>query len=151
MSELVLLSVLCAVAATLTAMARPAVGSNRSGWHWAVAVLFVFPIAAIVTAAGNADQLAAMLKPDGPFCLAVGSLASLASILLLTLWLKRGAPTSTHRAAWLIGITGGAVGALAMGLACRSDAITHIGIWHAGIVLLAAVGSRLALPRILRW
>ena len=151
MSELVLLSVFCAVAAALTAMARPAVGAVRNGWQWAVAALLVLPVAAFVTAAGSVTERALMMPPEGPACLIIGTLASLGSIALLTLWLRRGAPTSPTRAAWMIGITGGAVGALAIGLICPIDAITHIGTWHAAIVLVAAVGSRLALPRLLRW
>jgi len=151
MSELVILSAGCAIAAALTAMARPAVGSPRSGWQWAAAALAVLPIAAVVTAAGSAAERALMLPPDGPSCLLNGSLASVASIVLLTLWLRRGAPTSPERAAWMIGISGGAVGALAIGFICPIDAITHIGTWHAGIIVLAAVASRVALPRFLRW
>jgi hypothetical protein len=151
MSELVILSAGCAIAAALTAMARPSVGAFRGGWHWVAAVLAVLPIAALVTAAGNATERAIMYPPDGPFCLVTGSLASLASIVLLTLWLRRGAPTSPERAAWMIGIVGGAIGALATGLVCPIDAITHIGTWHAGIIVVAALASRAILPRFLRW
>ena len=151
MSELVILSAGCAIAAALTAMARPAVGALRSGWQWAAAALAVLPVAAFMTAAGNAAERALMLPPDGVFCLVTGTLASLASILLLTLWMRRGAPTSPERAAWMIGISGGAIGALAIGFVCPVDAITHIGTWHAGIVVVAAVGSRIVLPRFLRW
>lgn len=151
MSELLLLSVCCAVAAALTSMARPAVGASRGGWFWAVAALVVLPASALVTAAGDAAQRAFMLPSDGWFCLASGTVASIASIALLALWLKRGAPTSPTRAAWLIGISGGVIGALAIGLACPVDAITHIGIWHAGVIPVAAIASRLVLPRFLRW
>jgi len=151
MSELVILSAGCAIAAALTAMARPAVGAFRSGWQWAAAALAVLPIAALVTAAGNATERALMLPPDGPFCLVTGTLASFASIALLTLWLRRGAPTSPERAAWMIGISGGAIGALAIGFVCPVDAITHIGTWHAAIIVVAAVASRIVLPRFLRW
>jgi len=151
MSELVLLSAFCAVGAALTAMARPAVGAARNGWQWAVAALLVLPVAAFVTAVRSVSERALMMPPEGPACLIIGSLASLASIVFLTLWLRRGAPTSPTRAAWMIGVTGGAVGAIAIGLICPIDAITHIGTWHAAIVLVAALGSRLVLPRLLRW
>ena len=151
MSELVILSAGCAIAAAVTAMARPAVGAFRSGWQWAAAALAVLPIAALVTAAGNAAERAFMLPQEGAFCLVTGTLASVASITLLTLWLRRGAPTSPERAAWMIGISGGAIGALAIGFVCPVDAITHIGTWHAGIIVVAAVASRLLLPRFLRW
>jgi hypothetical protein len=148
---LVMLSLCVTFAAGVTAMARPAVGATRSGWQWALAPIAILPIAAAVTAASDAAEFARMLPPEGPQCLIVGTLASLASIALLTFWLRRGAPTSAARAAWLIGIAGGAVGALAMAFVCPIDAITHIGTWHVGIVLMAAIGSRLALPYFLRW
>jgi hypothetical protein len=150
-SELVLLSALCAVAAAVTAMARPAVGALRGGWQWAVAALAVLPIAALMTAIGNASERAIMFPPEGPFCFFAGTLGSLASIVVLTIWLRRGAPTSPTRAAWMVGITGGAVGAIAIGLICPIDAVTHIGTWHVGAILFAALGSRLILPRFLRW
>jgi hypothetical protein len=148
------LIMLCAgavVAAAVTAMARPAVGSVRGGWQGALAALAVLPAAALVTAAGSSAQRAAMMAGEGYFCLLTGTLASIASIIALTLWLRRGAPTSATRASWLIGIAGGAIGALAMALVCPIDSIMHIGTWHAGIVAVAATGSRLVLPRFLRW
>jgi hypothetical protein len=40
---------------------------------------------------------------------------------------------------------------MAIGLACPIDAVTHIGTWHVGSILVAAIGSRVALPRFLRW
>jgi hypothetical protein len=148
-SALVILSAGGTVGTALTAMARPAVGAARSGWQWALAALAVLPIAAIVTAVGNAPDRALMMPPEGPPCLVIGTIASIGSIVALT-WC-RGAPTSAARASWLVGITGGAVGAVAMGLVCPIDAITHIGTWHVGIIVVAAVGSRFALPRFLRW
>lgn len=151
MSELLLLSTLCAFAVSVIAMARPAVGSSRSGWQWALGALAVLPIAALVTATGSAAGRAAMLPPEGPFCLLVGTGASIASIALLTVWLRRGAPTSPTRAAWLIGIAGGVVGAMAIGLVCPIDAVGHIGTWHVGAVLVAAAACRLILPAFLRW
>src|SRR5690349_4585770 len=39
MSELLIVSAACAIAAALTAMARPSVGAHRSGWQWAAAAL----------------------------------------------------------------------------------------------------------------
>jgi hypothetical protein len=150
-SLLVILSLCITFTVAVTAMARPAVGAARGGWQWALAPLAILPIAAAVTAASDAGELAKMLPPEGPACLIVGTLASLASIALLTYWLRRGAPTSASRAAWLIGIAGGAVGALAMGFVCPIDAITHIGTWHVGIIVTAGLGSRLALPYFLRW
>jgi hypothetical protein len=148
------LVVLCAgavVAIAITAMARPAVGAQRAGWQGAVAALLVLPGAAFVTAVGSAAQRAAMIAGDGYVCLATGTIASIASIVVLALWLRRGAPTSATRASWLVGVAGGAIGALAIALVCPNDSIMHIGTWHAGIIGVAAVASRLTLPRFLRW
>jgi hypothetical protein len=148
------LVVLCAgavAAIAVTAMARPAVGSVRGGWQGAVAALVVLPAAALVTAAGSAAQRAALMAGEGYTCLVTGMLASIASIVLLTWWLRQGAPTSAPRASWLVGIAGGATGAVAMALVCPIDAIVHIGAWHAGIIAVTAVASRLVLPRFLRW
>lgn len=148
------LVVLCAgavVAAAVTATARPAVGSVRAGWQGAVLALLVLPVAALVTAAGSSAQRIAMMPPDGPFCLVVGTLASIASIVILTLWLRRGAPTSPTRTSWMVGIVGGTIGALAIAFVCPIDSIAHIGSWHAGIILVAALASRAVLPRLLRW
>lgn len=148
---LVVLSAGIAIAAALTAMARPAVGAVRTAWPWAIAGLAVLPVAAVVSAMGSDEQRAAMMPQASSFCLIAGTLASIASIILLTVWLRRGAPTSPERASWLIGIAAGTVGALAMAFVCPSDAIAHIGIWHVGIIAVAAVASRLVLPRFLRW
>lgn len=148
------LVVLCAgavVAIAITAMARPAVGAQRAGWQGAVAALMVLPGAAFVTAVGSAAQRAAMFAGDGYVCLATGTIASIGSIVILALWLRRGAPTSATRASWLVGVAGGAIGALAIALVCPNDSIMHIGTWHAGIIGVAAVASRLTLPRFLRW
>jgi len=151
MSELVILSAGCAIAAALTGVGVVVLGKRASARQWAAAALAVLPIAALVTAAGNATERALMLPPDGIFCLVTGTLGSLASIALLSLWLRRGAPTSPERAAWMIGIGSGAVGAFAIGFVCPVDAITHIGTWHAGIIVVAAIASRIVLPRFLRW
>lgn len=151
MSELLILFAGSALAGALTAMARPAVGAIRNDWHWAAAALSVLPIAAVIAAAGDRSERAVMLARDGLFCLAIGTTASAASVVLLTLWMRRGAPSSPERAAWFIGIVAGSIGALAIGLVCPVDAIAHIGTWHVGIVMLAATASRLVLPPLLRW
>lgn len=151
LAALLMLATGTAAAATVTAMARPAVGAMRNGWQWAVAALVVLPVAALMTAVGDSAQRVEMLPSDGLFCLIMGTVASLATITLLTLWLRRGATTSVERGSWLVGITGGAIGTFAIALICPEDAITHIGIWHVGIVALVAIGSRLILPRFLRW
>lgn len=148
---LVVLAAGSAAAATVTAMARPAVGSPRNGWQWTVAAFAVLPLAALLTMAGDPGQRAALRPADGLFCLAAGTGAAVLTIVSLAWWMRRGAPTSPTRTSWLIGITGGAAGMLAIGIICPADAIAHIGTWHSGVLLLSAVGARLTLPRLLSW
>jgi hypothetical protein len=94
---------------------------------------------------------ARMVPSEGWFCLVSGSLASIASIVILTLVAAARRADFGVRASWLIGIVGGAIGALATGFICPSDSIAHIGTWHVGIIAIAALASRLILPRFLRW
>jgi hypothetical protein len=82
-SALIVLAVGTAVSAALTAMARPAVGAQRNGWQWTVVALAVLPAAALLTAISSQSARAEMW-PEGPPCLIVGSLASIASIVALT-------------------------------------------------------------------
>lgn len=151
MSLLVILCAGTALAAALTAMARPAVGATRNDWQWTLAALSVLPITAFVTAAGDKAERSLMLGADGLHCLLNGTIASVATIVVLTLWMRRGAPTSPERVGWLIGIIGGSIGASAIGVVCPVDSIAHIGTWHVAIVVLSGVASRVAVPRLLRW
>ncbi len=151
MAILVVLAAGSAAAVTVTAMARPAVGSLRNGWQWSVAAFAVLPLAALLTMVGDAGQRGALRPAEGLFCLTAGTGVAVLTIVSLAWWMRRGAPTSPTRTSWLIGITGGAAGMLAIGMVCPADAIAHIGTWHSGILLLSALGSRLTLPWFLRW
>ena len=64
---LVVLAAGSAAAVTVTAMARPAVGSLRNGWQWTVAAFAVLPLAALLTMAGDPGQRAALRPADGLF------------------------------------------------------------------------------------
>jgi hypothetical protein len=149
-----LLTLVVAVAAivNVTAMARPAVGAARGGWPWSIAALAVLPLAALVTGLANLSEMITVeLALDGSACFFIGSATAAASIAVLALLLKRGAPSSAARASWLIGVAGGCVGATAVALTCPSDSIVHIGIWHAAIVPISAIASRVAVAPLLRW
>ena len=76
MSLLVILCAGTALAAALTAMARPAVGATRNDWQWTLAALSVLPITAFVTAAGDKAERSLMLGADGLHCLLNGTIAS---------------------------------------------------------------------------
>lgn len=141
-----------AATATVTAMARPAVGAIRGGWPWAIAALATLPLGALVTAPNGLPELRAIIfAAAGSSCFFIGTAAALGSIAALALWLKHGAPTSAARASWLIGVAGGCVGASAVALTCPSDSIIHIGVWHAAIIPVSAVASRLMITPLLRW
>lgn len=149
-----LLTLVVAIAAivNVTAMARPAVGAARGGWPWSIAALAVLPLAALVTGLANLSESSTLaLAIDGSACFFIGTATAAASIAVLALLLKRGAPSSAARASWLIGVAGGCVGATAVAFTCPSDSIIHIGIWHAAIIPISAIVSRLAVAPLLRW
>lgn len=149
-----LLTLVVAIAAivNVTAMARPAVGAARGGWQWSIAALAVLPLAALVTALTNLVQTRTFsLALDGSACFFIGTATAAGSIAVLALLLKRGAPSSAARASWLIGVAAGCVGATAVALTCPSDSILHIGIWHAAIIPISAIISRLTVAPLLRW
>jgi len=132
-------------------MARPQVGAASSGAGWALAALLLLPVLAIAGIATRPELASGMESESGIRCLAIGVMASAASLAFLTLWLRRGAPVAPLRAAWLAGLASGAIGALTVTLECAQDELAHLGIWHVAAVLMTAVTARLLLPRLLRW
>lgn len=136
---------------SLTRMARPAVGASSGGWRWALAAVLLLPAAAAVQALVLVVQRGGLALDNGLDCLAIGVAASLGAMALLTRWLRRGAPVAIETAAWLVGLTAGAIGAVAVALICPHDTITHIGLWHAAIPLVMGIAGRTVLPRTLRW
>lgn len=147
-----LMLVLAAAAgASAVRMARPQVGAASSGAPWALAGLLVLPAVALAGIAAQPDRAAGLALEAGLRCLLVGLVAGAGTLAFLTLWLRRGAPVSPGRAAWLAGLAAGGIGALAVTLECPEDAFAHIGIWHVAVPLVAAMLARLVLPRVLRW
>lgn len=147
------LMALVAVAAGIDAvrMARPQVGAQSSGPAWSLAALLVIPAVALVGAAADPARLHGLALEDGLRCLAVGLVAGAATIAFLYFWQRRGAPVQPERAAWLAGLAGGAVGALAVTLECPLDSLAHVWVWHVAAVPLSGLAARLVLPRFLRW
>jgi hypothetical protein len=139
----------CGLAATR--MAKPAVGNANSGWRWAVAAMALLPLVALVQGLLFPSLRLGLSLADGIGCLARGVLAGTAVAAVLTVWLRRGAPVRIHQACWLVGLSAGAVGAVAVALTCPDGDLSHIGLWHSAIVLAGGGISRLALPRLLRW
>lgn len=136
----------------VTRMGVPAVGNHYEGWIWPALSLALLPVAALF-AAWKTPQLAHAhaVHALGADCLLWGILAGLIPALAMTIWLRRGAPTSPERAGFMIGLVGGASGAFAITLECDFPGIVHPAIWHLAIVGVGAALGRIALPPLLRW
>lgn len=143
---------LSAVAAgwAATRLARPAVGSvNQTGALWLFAAILVLPAAsAIERALGHGADMDVAF---GLECLSLGLAASLVTAGALTAFLKRGAPVLPDKAGLLVGLSAGSVGALAITLECAGTQLSHLAVWHVGIVALWAALGRWGIGRMLRW
>lgn len=141
-----------ASASAAVAMARPSVGAQSTGWRWALAMAALFPLTALVTAIAHAPVNAEMFVSGyGMFCTEVSMLAAFAIGTGLTLWLRRGAPTSPERAAWLVGIASGSLGGFVFALHCPFNGILYIGVWNTLAVAASALIARAIVPSVLRW
>jgi hypothetical protein len=133
-------------------LARPFVGSRRTGWGWAAMMAAVLPLSALVLVA--ADWLGGSterLRADGLHCLQYGLTCGLVTAAVLTAWLRRGAPSLLGRAGLLAGTAAGSAGVFAVSLFCPENSLVHIGLWHGGTVILSALAGRLLLPRLIAW
>jgi hypothetical protein len=141
-----------AASLTVIAMARPQVGSDRSGWAWAAAMVALLPATTLILALFHPASAWNQSDPlAGVLCMAMGVIAGLASGGVLVAWLRRGAPTSPERAGLITGIAAGSLGMFAFALYCPDDDIYHIGLWHSASVVAAAVLGRWIVPRLIRW
>lgn len=147
----VLLMLGIATAITVVNMARPGVGKLSRGWIWALITAALFPLTAAIMSAIAMPPVEALRPMEGLKCLTVSGIAALAIGSGLTLWLRRGAPTSPERAGWLTGLAAGALGAAAYNLHCPFNDIYYIGLWFTIPVLLSAIVGRLLVPRLIRW
>lgn len=140
---------LLAVAAgwSATRMARPAVGGSQGGALWVFAAVLLLPaISLIELASGEHMDVAFGLR-----CLFWGIGASVITAVAMTMWLRRGAPVMPEKTGLLAGLTAGSVGALALTLECNGSALSHLAIFHVGIVAVWAVVGRTLIARALRW
>lgn len=141
-----------AAAITVIGMARPRVGSDRTGWLWAAAMTALLPLSTGLMAVAHAHSAWALSDPaTGVLCLGLGLLCGLGTAGVLVLWLRRGAPSSPAEAGLLTGVAAGGLGMFAVALHCPDDAIYHIGLWHSAPVLAGAALGRLLVPRLVRW
>jgi hypothetical protein len=133
-------------------IARPQVGNSRDGWAWTALMASVLPLGALVLlliseVTGSADTL----DTDGRACMGYGLLIGTLTAVTLTLWLRRGAPTSPERAGLLAGVASGAAGILAVSFFCPHNELIHIGIWHGLTVVLYGLLGRFVISRLIRW
>ncbi|MEQ1688849.1 MAG: DUF1109 domain-containing protein [Sphingopyxis sp.] len=141
-----------AASVTVISMSRPQVGNDHGGWKWAAAMVALLPTTAIGLAVLNGPHALNHAMPDaGMRCLTQGGLLSLMTAAALTLWLRRGAPTSPNAAGLLVGIAAGSIGIFAYSLHCGIGNIYHIGLWHSLSVVAAAAVGRTLVPWLLRW
>ncbi len=138
--------------AALTSAARPGVGHTSHGWKWALAAAALFPMTSLIVSVLNREVPAEEIhSATGPWCLSISSGSALLIGGTLTLWLKRGAPTSIYRASWLVGLAAGSLGAFAYNLHCPSGSVHYVGIWYSAAVALCAGLGRLIVPQFIRW
>lgn len=134
------------------AMCQPAVGNSFKGWVWALIAALLFPAtAALMLMTGMPDDMAVLNPRFGLECMAVSFALALGIAAVEVVWLRRGAPVALERAGWLVGISSGALGAVAYNLHCPFNSIFYIGLWYTLAVAICAVLGRLIVPHLIRW
>lgn len=134
------------------AMSRPQVGNEHGGWIWAAAMAALMPLIALAMGISNEAKALAEASPAlGISCLMTGGGLSLLVGATLTLWLRRGAPTSPQRAGLLTGVAAGSLGIFAFSFNCPHSDIYHIGLWHSAVVVVSAAIGRLVVPKLIAW
>lgn len=149
-----------AATSSLVSSALPRVGPRGGAPFWGAAMFAIIPIVTvimIVSLEANHDHSSgAMSVLNDPLtyywqCGAYGTMAGSVIALASVLYLRRGAPVSIERSAWLTGLAAGAFGALAYNITCPLDTVAHIGIWHTIPVVAWAVIARIVVPPLIRW
>lgn len=140
----------------ITRAARPTVGQAQNGWVWALAAALVMPMAALSLYCYHLMLVMPFAQGEMEFgyglhCLGISAVSALLIGGVQTLWLRRGAPTSLHRAGWLVGLAAGSFGTFAYSLHCPSNSIYYIGLFYAMAVGLCAVLGRLIVPHLIKW
>ena len=140
-----------AAALAVIRMAAPRIGNSQDGARWALAMTALLPLVALVTLALQGDTAHVAHDPYGFGCFVDGAEFGGLVFAALVLWLRRGAPVSPAAAGIYTGISAGALGTFAHGLACPVDTLAHLGTWHAMPVVLGAAIGRLVVPPLVRW
>jgi hypothetical protein len=104
--------------------ARPGVGQGNSGWLWALGAALLFPATALfLSVTEGRIPFHEIASRNAYYCLVVSLASGLVIGGVLTVWLRRGAPTNLAQAGWLVGLSSGSFGAFAYGLHCPSISI----------------------------
>ena len=131
----------------------PRVGSRATAPYWSALALAILPVGAVLALlSGEGNHAHEGLNDPVAFLCTTSSLAAGALVLIASvLWLRRGAPVSIERSAWLAGLAAGSLGTLAYGITCPLDTFSHVGLWHVAPVAIAAVIGRIVVPPMIRW
>lgn len=146
-----LLILAISAAMTALAMANPYAGARRSAPKWALAMVAVLPLAAVVDIWAHGGQGGFWHDGHGLKCLLSSLAASVPVMAALFAWVRRGAPAHPRLTAATIGTAGGAIGTMAYGLACPIGSLSHMFLWHAATPFVTAMAAALVLHRWLRW
>ncbi|MFK7831311.1 MAG: NrsF family protein [Congregibacter sp.] len=141
----------CASTHSVLKMATPHVGNQHDGPKWAMAMVAVLPITAVLVLLGDGHALGSLFDSHGVVCFGAALMASALSAGSLVFWSRRGAAVLPHTAGLHIGVASTALGSAAYGLACSLDGVVHLGVWHVAPVLVGALLGRFMLPSLLRW
>ncbi|MEL6528373.1 MAG: DUF1109 domain-containing protein [Pseudomonadota bacterium] len=137
----------------LATSSLPRLGERANAPLWSAIMLGILPIGAVISLlSGHGNHAHEGLNDPVAFLCTTASLTAGAIILIgAVLWLRRGAPVSIERSAWLAGLAAGSLGTLAYGITCPLDTFSHVGLWHVAPVAIAAVFGRLVVPPLIRW
>lgn len=141
-----------AASVAVIVMSRPQVGNEHGGWIWAAAMAGLLPLTALLMGLATGPAAFEQSSPaHGLDCLIAGTALSIIVGSVLTLWLRRGAPTSAENAGLLTGVAAGSFGIFAFSFQCQFNNIYHIGLWHSLVVVISAMVGRILVPRLIRW
>lgn len=151
MGETLLATLGLACAIAVIRMSSPQQVGRPAAFWFAIAAS-AMPFAAVAWLIASAIGMEAPGGvPGHASCAAWGTLSGSLVAVTLSLWLKRGAPASLHRAGLYTGIAAGAIGSAIYGLSCPVPGFGHWSIWHFAPVLVSAVAGRYLLPMFHRW
>jgi hypothetical protein len=132
--------------------ARPSVGQVSYEWVWVLAAATLFPAtAAFLSMVNGRFPMTDLMATSVYYCVGISLVSGLVIGGVVTLWLRRGAPTNLSQAGWLVGLSSGSFGAFAYGLHCPSISVYYVGLWYTIVIAACAVAGRMIVPRLIRW